>query len=133
MSRLVDIEPYEDCRIVLNVEDEGVRARDLPTAVGIVQTANTLCFRTCTGSAHRHVWELCVRMTFAVEEKGEIRTKCMQSSIPGLENSYMGRIGDIIRRIKEQARTGSLCMTVRTKHRQISFGENAGGITQLSR
>ena len=33
MSRLVDIEPYEDCRIVLNVEDEGVRARDLPTAV----------------------------------------------------------------------------------------------------
>ncbi len=31
MSRLVDIEPYEDCRIVLNEEDEGVRCRDLPT------------------------------------------------------------------------------------------------------
>lgn len=32
MSRLVDIEPYENCRIVLNAEDEGVRCRDLPTA-----------------------------------------------------------------------------------------------------
>ena len=31
MSRLVDIEPNEDCRIVLNAEDEGVRCRDLPT------------------------------------------------------------------------------------------------------
>lgn len=30
MSRYVDIEPYEDCRIVLHDEDKGIRCRDLP-------------------------------------------------------------------------------------------------------
>mgnify|MGYP001086133498 CR=1 FL=1 len=32
MSRYVNIEPYDDCKIVLHKEDEGVRCRDLPTA-----------------------------------------------------------------------------------------------------
>lgn len=32
MSRYVDIKPYENCKIVLHKEDEGVRCRDLPTA-----------------------------------------------------------------------------------------------------
>lgn len=32
MSRYVDIEPYEDCRIVLHDEDKGIRCRDLPAA-----------------------------------------------------------------------------------------------------
>ena len=33
MSRYVNIEPYEDCKIVLHKEDEGICCRDLPTAV----------------------------------------------------------------------------------------------------
>ena len=32
MSLYVDIKPYENCKIVLHKEDEGVRCRDLPTA-----------------------------------------------------------------------------------------------------
>jgi len=32
MARYVDIEPYEDCRIILNKEDVGFPCRDLPTA-----------------------------------------------------------------------------------------------------
>lgn len=32
MSRFVDIEPYDDCKIVLNSEDQGVPCRDIPTA-----------------------------------------------------------------------------------------------------
>lgn len=32
MSRYVNIEPYEECKIVLHKEDEGIRCRDLPTA-----------------------------------------------------------------------------------------------------
>ena len=32
MARYVDIEPYEDCRIILVKEDVGFPCRDLPTA-----------------------------------------------------------------------------------------------------
>ena len=32
MSRYVNIELYDDCKIVLHKEDEGIRCRDLPTA-----------------------------------------------------------------------------------------------------
>lgn len=32
MSRYVDIAPYEDCKIILHKEDEGVRCKDIPTA-----------------------------------------------------------------------------------------------------
>ena len=32
MSRYVNIEPYDDCKIVLHKEDAGIRCRDLPTA-----------------------------------------------------------------------------------------------------
>ena len=32
MSRYVNIEPYDDCKIALHKEDEGIQCRDLPTA-----------------------------------------------------------------------------------------------------
>lgn len=32
MSRYVNIEPYDDCKIVLHKEDVGIRCRELPTA-----------------------------------------------------------------------------------------------------
>lgn len=32
MSRYVNIEPYDNCKIVLHKEDVGIRCRDLPTA-----------------------------------------------------------------------------------------------------
>lgn len=32
MSRYIDVEPYEDCRIVLHKEDPGVKVKDIPTA-----------------------------------------------------------------------------------------------------
>ncbi len=32
MSRYIDAEPYEDCRIVLHKEDSGVKVKDIPTA-----------------------------------------------------------------------------------------------------
>ena len=32
MARYVDIEPYEDCRIILHKEDVGFPCRDLPAA-----------------------------------------------------------------------------------------------------
>ena len=32
MSRYVNIEFYDNCKIVLHKEDEGIRCRDLPTA-----------------------------------------------------------------------------------------------------
>lgn len=39
MSRLVDISPYKDCRIVLNPEDSGFPTSELPTvdAVEVVR------------------------------------------------------------------------------------------------
>ena len=39
MSRLVDISPYEKCRIVLHPEDSGFPVKDLPTvdAVEVVR------------------------------------------------------------------------------------------------
>ena len=43
MSRLVDIESYEDCRIVLNEEDEGVRCRDLPTVDAAEEKQGNWC------------------------------------------------------------------------------------------
>ena len=50
MSRLVDIEPYEDCRIVLNAEDEGVRCRDLPTANNLMfSDMYGECSQACMG------------------------------------------------------------------------------------
>jgi hypothetical protein len=32
MSRYVDLSNYEDCKIVLHQEDEGIKVKDLPTA-----------------------------------------------------------------------------------------------------
>lgn len=48
MSRLVDISPYEDCRIVLKPEDSGFPASELPTvdAVEVV--------RCCECKQHDH-------------------------------------------------------------------------------
>lgn len=42
MSRLVDISPYEKCRIVLHPEDSGFPASELPTvdAVEVVRCEN---------------------------------------------------------------------------------------------
>ncbi len=47
MSRYVNIEPYDDCKIVLHKEDEGIRCRDLPTAdvVEVVRCKNCKHFR----------------------------------------------------------------------------------------
>ena len=47
MSRYVNIEPYDDCKIVLHKEDEGIRCRDLPTAdvVEVVRCKNCKHFQ----------------------------------------------------------------------------------------
>ena len=46
MSRYVDIAPYDDCKIVLHKEDEGIRCRDLITVdvVEVVHCKNCVYF-----------------------------------------------------------------------------------------
>ena len=89
MSRYVDIKPYENCKIVLHKEDEGVRCRDLPTAdVGkVVRCKDCLHYEVCN-------YHICEETDMTVAECTHFADRSEWVHLPDDGYTFMVR-GDI--------------------------------------